>query len=484
MYFKHKICVLWTHHANMCPKYTDRKCSRETAISRSLETTKVSRDYMTDSKELVVPSDDPWMSHAFISKIAAQVSLPYRRLEMHEIVKRFGLLVVHFICGAVCFPYGNYSRLFELWACTMIKTGDDCWNPETRTLNLGSSFRAFLRLLNVNVGGRQLKVIKSQFERLFSCTYQILNLTDPNQTDMAAFVVAPREHIDWQNETKPLKRGENADNWVTLSNEYVRMLQDSPVPVDLPTVAKIKSPMALDVYWWLTKRYYNMHDRVSIKWQKLYDQFGSDSAMNQFRRNFKQAVAEVLEVYPAARITCGLEYVTLWPSQTSVPTVAQTCSAEHASARTVDAQIKDAEEITLGEIYKQVQPEDLLKYGLIPEFVGRLPVIATLDDLNEEALVKVLTEPKNALLKQYKTLFEMEDVKLTITDDALKAIAKKAIERKTGARGLRAIMEENLLDLMYDIPDKKDVTEIIIDAEVINNGSAPEYIRKKHKKSA
>ena len=148
------------------------------------------------------------------------------------------------------------------------------------------------------------------------------------------------------------------------------------------------------------------------------------------------------------------------------------------------AQIKDAEEKTLGEIYKQVQPEDLLKYGLIPEFVGRLPVIATLDDLNEEALVKVLTEPKNALLKQYKTLFEMEDVKLTITDDALKAIAKKAIERKTGARGRRAIMEENLLDLMYDIPDKKDVTEIIIDAEVINNGSAPEYIRKKHKKSA
>ena len=333
----------------MCPKYTDRKCSRETAISRSLETTKVSRDYMTDSKELVVPSDDPWMSHAFISKIAAQVSLPYRRQEMHEIVKRNGSLEVHFICGADCLPYGKYPRLFELWACTMIKTGDDCWNPETRTLNLGSSFRDFLRLLNVNVGGRQLKVIKPQFERLFRCTYQILNLTDPNQTDMAAFVVAPRVHIDWLNETKPLKRGEKADNWVTLSKEYVRMLQDSPVPVDLPTVAKIKSPMALDVYWWLTKRYYNMHDRVSIKWQKLYDQFGSDSAMNQFRRNFKQAVAEVLEVYPAARITCGREYVTLWPSQTSVPTVAQTCIAEHASARTVDAQIKDAERAVQAE---------------------------------------------------------------------------------------------------------------------------------------
>lgn len=148
------------------------------------------------------------------------------------------------------------------------------------------------------------------------------------------------------------------------------------------------------------------------------------------------------------------------------------------------AQIKDAEEKTLGEIYKQVQPEDLVKYGLIPEFIGRLPVIATLDDLNEEALIKVLTEPKNALIKQYKTLFDMEGVKLTITNDALVAIAKKAIERKTGARGLRAIMEENLLDLMYNIPDKKDVTEIVIDADVINKGAEPDYIRKKHKKSA
>jgi ATP-dependent Clp protease ATP-binding subunit ClpX len=148
------------------------------------------------------------------------------------------------------------------------------------------------------------------------------------------------------------------------------------------------------------------------------------------------------------------------------------------------AQIKDMEEKTLGEIYKQVQPEDLLKYGLIPEFVGRLPVITALEDLSEEALVKVLTEPKNALIKQYETLFGMEDVKLTITNDALVAIAKKAIERKTGARGLRAIMEENLLDLMYDIPDKKDITEIVVDAKVINEGKVPTFIRKRHKKSA
>ena len=149
------------------------------------------------------------------------------------------------------------------------------------------------------------------------------------------------------------------------------------------------------------------------------------------------------------------------------------------------AKVSGPDERSIGEIIKEVQPEDLIKYGLIPEFVGRMPVIATLSDLSEDALVKVLTEPKNALLKQYVTLFEMEDVKLTVTDEALRAIAKKAIERKTGARGLRAILEENLMNLMYEIPDKKDVVEIIIDEEVINNGKEPKFVLgEKNKKSA
>lgn len=140
------------------------------------------------------------------------------------------------------------------------------------------------------------------------------------------------------------------------------------------------------------------------------------------------------------------------------------------------AKVSGPDERGIGEIIKDVQPEDLLKYGLIPEFVGRMPVIATLSDLSEDALVKVLTEPKNALLKQYATLFEMEDVKLTVTDEALRAIAKKAIERKTGARGLRAILEENLMNLMYEIPDKKDVVEIIIDEAVINDSKEPKFV--------
>lgn len=149
------------------------------------------------------------------------------------------------------------------------------------------------------------------------------------------------------------------------------------------------------------------------------------------------------------------------------------------------AKVASKEERNVGDIIKDVQPEDLLKFGLIPEFVGRLPIIATLGDLDEEALVKVLTEPKNALVKQYVTMFEMENVKLHFDEAALKAIAKKAIARKTGARGLRAIMEDNLLELMYEIPDKKNVAEIVIDAEVINDKKTPKFIeRKKEDKEA
>jgi ATP-dependent Clp protease ATP-binding subunit ClpX len=150
------------------------------------------------------------------------------------------------------------------------------------------------------------------------------------------------------------------------------------------------------------------------------------------------------------------------------------------------AKVATKEERNIGEIIKDVQPEDLLKYGMIPEFVGRLPVIATLEDLDEAALIKVLTEPKNALVKQYKAMFGMENVELSFTKSALSAIAKKAIERKTGARGLRAIMEEILMEWMYELPDRKDVAEIIIEEKVVTEHAKPKLVKKSRsmKKSA
>ncbi len=139
----------------------------------------------------------------------------------------------------------------------------------------------------------------------------------------------------------------------------------------------------------------------------------------------------------------------------------------------MEAQIKTKEDKKIGEVFSKVEPEDLLKFGLIPEFVGRLPVIATLNDLDEVALVSILTEPKNALVKQYQKLFSMEGVILTFTDDAVRSIAKLALERKTGARGLRSIMESILLDTMYELPSMKNLEEVIITKEVIDGCSKP-----------
>ncbi|MFN3837722.1 MAG: ATP-dependent Clp protease ATP-binding subunit ClpX [Brevundimonas sp.] len=137
------------------------------------------------------------------------------------------------------------------------------------------------------------------------------------------------------------------------------------------------------------------------------------------------------------------------------------------------AQVKEIDERRTGDILKGVEPDDLMRFGLIPEFIGRLPVLATLEDLDETALVTILTEPKNALVKQYKRLFEMENVELTFTDDALTAVAKKAITRKTGARGLRSILEGILLETMFELPTFEGVEEVVVNAEVIDGKAQP-----------
>jgi len=146
---------------------------------------------------------------------------------------------------------------------------------------------------------------------------------------------------------------------------------------------------------------------------------------------------------------------------------------QHGSAIGFGATVKSKEDLKTGALLKEMEPEDLVKYGLIPEFVGRVPIIATLEDLDEDALIKILTEPKNSLTKQYHKLFEMENVELKFSDGALKAIALRAIERKTGARGLRAILEDILLDLMYEIPSMEDLNSVTITEKVVNDKAKP-----------
>jgi ATP-dependent Clp protease ATP-binding subunit ClpX len=142
------------------------------------------------------------------------------------------------------------------------------------------------------------------------------------------------------------------------------------------------------------------------------------------------------------------------------------------------ADVRPHEERKTGELLRQVEPEDLLKFGLIPEFIGRLPVVATLEDLNESALIDILSQPKNALVKQYKRLLEMEDVKLSFTDEALHSIAKKAIIRRTGARGLRSIMEQILLKTMFDLPSDDNVVEVIVNKDVVDLRKDPLFVYK------
>jgi ATP-dependent Clp protease ATP-binding subunit ClpX len=140
------------------------------------------------------------------------------------------------------------------------------------------------------------------------------------------------------------------------------------------------------------------------------------------------------------------------------------------------AEVRDPDERRTGAILREVEPEDLLKFGLIPEFIGRLPVVATLEDLDEKALIEILTKPKNALVKQYQRLFEMEGAKLSFTEDAMRSVATRAILRKTGARGLRSIMESILLGTMFDLPGLEDVEEVVVNAEVAEGRASPLFI--------
>jgi len=164
----------------------------------------------------------------------------------------------------------------------------------------------------------------------------------------------------------------------------------------------------------------------------------------------------------------------------------ETIIQQRTSAKTIGfgADIRQEDEKKIGEILKKIKPEDLLKYGLIPEFVGRLPVIATLNELSEKALVDIMVKPKNALVKQYTKIFEFENVKLKFQQDALWAVAKEAINRKSGARALRAILEDTMLDIMYDIPSQQNIKECIISEEVILKREKPLIIYESKTKSA
>ena len=156
-------------------------------------------------------------------------------------------------------------------------------------------------------------------------------------------------------------------------------------------------------------------------------------------------------------------------------------AAHRAQGVGFGAEVNASHEKDLAALYSQVQPEDLIAYGLIPEFIGRLPLVGAVADLERESLLRILTEPRNALTKQYSTYFAMDDVDLEFTDDALEAVAELAMQRRTGARGLRAILDEVLLNVMYELPDREDVARCVVDEKVVRENVNPTLVPRKSK---
>lgn len=287
------------------------------------------------SKAAKVTQQPEWLSHAFVSRLASQVSFPYRRPEGREIVRANGGLTVTFAATGPnrTLPYGRYPRLIEMWMATMVKTGGDCWDPETRTISMGSSFRRFMRLIGAEVGGKSLRNIRVQIENMCSCSYAIENRDDTGTTGVN-FVVAERYHIGWLDGGS---QADASDNWITLSKGYTEKLVESPVPVSLEKVALLTKPMSLDIYAWLSRRFSYLHSSTLVTWDQLRGQFGGGSAtMRRFRQTFRAALADVLEVYPEARVTVGPSGVTLHPSATSVPTVHEVRAAAAKPGRRSD----------------------------------------------------------------------------------------------------------------------------------------------------
>lgn len=255
---------------------------------------------------------------AFVSRLASQVNLPYKRQHKKEITKTNGNLTVRFVAGGDELPYGRYPRLIEIWLTTMIKTSAPCWNPQTRTISIGTSFRAFMRLIGAEIGGKSMHQIKKQLENLCSCAYFISNNDDDSSKGLN-FTVAEQYNIDW---LKPTEDGSKS-NWIRLSEGYANKLINSTVPIDLHILSQLSKPMSLDIYLWLNHRFSYLHKPCRISWETLYNQFGSNSDIYKFRQNFKHALKDVLEAYPAAKVTYSTKSVTLYPSPTSLPTKAQ-----------------------------------------------------------------------------------------------------------------------------------------------------------------
>jgi hypothetical protein len=296
--------------------------------------------------------ENPWGSRAFVSRIAAQISMPYKKppAGVNQIMKRNGDLTVTLSANGKELPYGRYPRLIELWLTTMVKTKNPCVELESRTVEIGSTFRGFMKTIGTPIGGKQMRGIKAQIESWLGSTYAITSNTGRYSRGLQ-FPIGEKWRIDWlQHEPQ-----EDAlfKNYFIVSQEYLEMLQDRPIPVNLEVIAKLRRPMSIDIYCWLQRRFSYLHEPQTITWDQLRAQFGSDAVNDsKFRQSFKNALKDVTEIWPDARITCG-RTITLYPSRTTTAT-----KNENKKIAATRKQARELSDVTIGRIMEKSKPDD------------------------------------------------------------------------------------------------------------------------------
>lgn len=270
---------------------------------------------------------------------ATRFSLPYRKPSERVLKRRNGTAELTVTTTADFIPYGIYPRKFEIWATTMMHTHDSCWDPDTRTLTMGTSFREFMRRIGSTLGGRQANEMRRQLEALWKTSFTIEDLADPDRTHIRNWVVSPSADVHWNDDRRLASS-------VELTEEYVTMLLQFPVPVDLDIVAALNSPVSIDVYMWASRRIYGMGRPLVLPWDSVRSQFSDESSqMFKFRQTFKRAVEEVKRYWPELDIECTSKSVTLRPSSLPVSSNRRLLDGDMAAFGNAVAQVPQRRDV-------------------------------------------------------------------------------------------------------------------------------------------
>ena len=293
-------------------------------------------------------------NRGYVSRLSTQVSLPYRRTDRPSITKKNGNIRVTFTGPNGTIPYGRYPRLFEIYLATAIKRGiaDD----KTHTIPIGSTFRGFIKLINVDAGGKQMRIVKQQIEDLLKSSIAIEDLSSTTTSRGIAFTLGRRWNIDWMDRREPQEES-LFPNWIQLTEDYYNILKEKPVPINLEIIKSLRRPMSIDLYLWLQRRVSYLRQPIRVEWDQLFDQLGTDATLKHFKERIRSAIKDVREAWPDLRVKVTKNGLTIMPSATTIKTKTQheiewkqeTIRRKHA---------RELNDVIVGRIMEKSNPDD------------------------------------------------------------------------------------------------------------------------------